>query len=381
MRQRTLSAFVVVFTLIAAQAAFAQPAPRQTSNNAALRYWQAFAHTPELNEERQKSLADALAPGGKLSDEHVKLLDDGRDALLYLRRGAALKECDWGLHYEDGPYLLLPQLVRSRNLARLAALRTRHRLAGGDGKGAVEDTLDALTLARHAGADGTMVAYLVQLAIEQVATESLAAGMAGLDPAALDLAAKRLESLPPGGSLAATTRTEKESFFDWARTKLRAMKDDEPWQETILKPLGDQSGALEQAIEQAGGTRQGVLEQLDAFAPYYGEVAKILPLPRDQFLARHKELRAGVEKNPIGKLIVPAYEMAYGRDQAGRTRMMMLKAAVAIARGGPEKAKGLKDAGGNPIEYRATETGFELLSPITDRDKQVKLTVGGKAKG
>jgi hypothetical protein len=355
----------------------AQTAPRQTSNNAALRYWQAFAHTPELNEERQKSLAAALAPDGKLSDEHVKLLEESRDALLYLRRGAALKECDWGLHYEDGPYLLLPQLVRSRNLGRLAALRTRHRIEQVDGKGAVEDTLDALTLARHAGADGTMVSYLVQLAIEQVAMESLAAGMAGLDPAALDAVAKRLESLPPGGSLVATTRTEKESFFDWARTRLRAMKDDEPWQETILKPLGDQSGALEQAIQTAGGTRQGVLEQLDAFAPYYGEVAKILPLPRDQFLARHKELRAGVDKNPIGKLIVPAYEMAYERDQAGRTRMTMLKAALAAVRQGPDAVKAFKDAAGNPIEYRKTDAGFELRSPLTDREnKPVVLRVG-----
>ena len=72
--------------------------------------------------------------------------------------------------------------------------------------------------------------------------------------------------------------------------------------------------------------------------------------------------------------------MAYGRDQAGRTRMMMLKAAVAIARGGPEKARD-QGRGGQPDRVRATETGFELLSPITDRDKQVKLTVGGKAKG
>ena len=71
--------------------------------------------------------------------------------------------------------------------------------------------------------------------------------------------------------------------------------------------------------------------------------------------------------------------MAYGRDQAGRTRMMMLKAAVAIARGGPEKAKGLKDAGGNPIEYRADRNG--LRAPLADHRPGQAGKADGRRKG
>src|SRR2546426_10786006 len=103
MRTRTTVSVLAVFTtlvlFVAPLAAQRQPeAPAKLGRNAALCYWQAFAHMPKLDEKQQELLASAAE----------KLAESGKDALLYLRRGAAIGPCDWGLHREDGPYLLLP---------------------------------------------------------------------------------------------------------------------------------------------------------------------------------------------------------------------------------------------------------------------------------
>ena len=87
----------------------------RVAQNAALQYWQAFAHMPQIP-----------PPGDSGADpDEAKLVQSGKDALLYLHRGAAVKNCDWGLHREDGPYLLLPHLAKGRDLGRLAAMKVR----------------------------------------------------------------------------------------------------------------------------------------------------------------------------------------------------------------------------------------------------------------
>ena len=68
----------------------------------------------------------------------------------------------------------------------------------------------------------------------------------------------------------------------------------------------------------------------------------------------------------------------YDKEAAGRTRLIMLRAAVAALRGGPEKVSQFKDASGTPLEYSATADGFEVRSKVVDNDQPVVLKVGGK---
>jgi hypothetical protein len=68
----------------------------------------------------------------------------------------------------------------------------------------------------------------------------------------------------------------------------------------------------------------------------------------------------------------------YDKDAAGRTRLTMLRAAVAVVRGGPKRAGEFKDASGAPLEYHAMAEGFELRSKVLDEDKPVTLIVGGR---
>src|SRR4051794_26181953 len=137
--------------------------------NAALRYWQAFAHLPKLNEGQQALLAEPPS-ATRPSAEAAKLAASGKDALLYLHRGAAIGPCDWGLHTEDGPYLLLPHLGKGRDLARLACLKARVDFADGHPGEAVDEAADTIVMGRHLSAGQTaIISYLVQLAVERTA--------------------------------------------------------------------------------------------------------------------------------------------------------------------------------------------------------------------
>ena len=381
MKPRTLPPLLVVSVTIALLAA-PSPAQRQPpagnplGQNAALRYWQAFAALPQLDERRQKLLAEPST-----GDDAAKLAAEAETALVALRRGAAIAPCDWGLHREDGPYLLLPHLGKGRDLGRLASLRTRLDFANGNSARAVDTAADAIVMARQLSTDLTaIVSYLVQLAVERNAIDAVASGLAGADAASLDRLDARLAALPPGGSLEACMRVERDSFLDWAVTHLRQMTDQDPWKEKVLTPMSspENAGQLDAIIAAAGGTREGMIRQFEALRPIYQEMATILRLPRDEFRARLSDIQRRVDANPVATAVLPSMQKVYDRDAAGRTRMTMLKAAVAVVRGGGDRAREFKDAGGAPLEYVATADGFELRSKVVDDDKPVMLKVGGK---
>lgn len=389
MRPRTVPAVLAVFSIMMLYAALARAQDPGKSarlgENAALRYWTAFAVMPKLDAQQQKLLS--AQPGAEVdAAAAAKLIEDGRNALLYLRRGAAIGPCDWGLPRGDGPYLLLPHLAKARDLGRLASLRARQEMAEGKGAAAVDDAADAMVLARHASSDLTaIISYLVQLAIERNVIEGLAPQLASVDPAALEQLDRRLAALPPGGSLEQCMRVERDSFLEWAVKNLREMNDQDPWKERVLGPFSaDESQAerdkLEKVVAACGGTREGVLRQFEAMRPLYEEMGRILRLPREEFRTKFAALQARAKDNPVAVEVLPSMTKVYDRDAAGRTRFTMLRAAVAVVRGGPEKAKDFKDAAGNPLTYAASPDGFELRSTVTDEDQPVKLTVGGAKK-
>lgn len=385
MRPRTVLPILAVSFIVAISVAPTSAQPRaggDLGRNAALRYWQAFAAMPKLDEGQQKLLG---APPGDATDPAAdKLLEQGRNALLYLHRGAEIPACDWGLHREDGPYLLLPHLGKARELGRLASLHARRELASGNGAAAVDDVADALVLARHASSDLTaIISYLVQLNIERNSIETVAAHLASLDAASLDRLDRRLASLPPGGSMDACLRVERESFLDWAVSHLRQMKDQDPWKEKVLAPMSSSPESMveiDKLVEACGGTRQGVLKQFEGARAYYDEAARIIQLPAEQFRTKLADLEQRMTSNPVAAAVMPTLAKVYDRDAAGRTRLTMLRAAVAVVRGGPERAGEFKDAAGAPLTYAASLDGFELRSTATDEGQPVKLTVGGAKK-
>src|SRR5262245_9190096 len=164
------SSFVTCLLLIglACPALAAAQDPTQRSplaENAALQYWQAFAQMQSLDKDQQKLLEEWNTVS--VDDPAVvNLLTANQSSLLYMRRAAQLKTCDWGLDYGDGVGLLLAHLNKARDLARLAALHGRRELERGSRDAATGDAQAIMTLGRHVGRDPIMIAVLVRYLIE-----------------------------------------------------------------------------------------------------------------------------------------------------------------------------------------------------------------------
>ena len=100
--------FVVPLAGLALGAPASAQTPARADGNAAIKYWQAFGLLPALDKDQEKVLHEwDKAP---LDAAALKLIEQSKNSLEYLHRGARLPRCDWALDYEDGIGLLFPHL-------------------------------------------------------------------------------------------------------------------------------------------------------------------------------------------------------------------------------------------------------------------------------
>jgi hypothetical protein len=359
------------------------PAAAQAPNtNAALKYWQAIGLMPTLDKDQEKIVEDwSKVP---LDDAAKKVIDQSRNSVTYLHRGAKLDRCDWAPDYEDGIGLLLPHLAKARTLARLAALHARAEFEQGHGKAGGEHVLAILRLGRHVQVDPIMVNHLVGYAIEQVAIDAAAPYLPALKGQMPADAAAALDRLPASPSLSGIMAQERDSFLRWTVRELKAAEAKKPgsWQD-FWKGLfaGDENPDNRRAAESARTVEQAV-QMVEGLMPLYGELEKLTTLPWKEFDARYPEfVRKANADSPLAKAIMPAVDKVGAARRRAEARLAMFKAAIAVVQGGPDKLKEFKDPfGDGPFEYRALDRGFELKSKLLFRDKPVTLTVGKKAE-
>src|SRR5262245_16652820 len=156
--------------LLSLQGAFAAVAD-DAGANAALKYWQAFATLPRMAREEEEKLHKALTVP---VDGQAPDLAQAEYALQMLHRGAALTKCDWGIGYEDGVFLRLPQVNAARVLSSFACMRARKRFEEGKHSEAIDDLVAAMTLSRHLSREGGFIPLLVGYQIEARMIETLA---------------------------------------------------------------------------------------------------------------------------------------------------------------------------------------------------------------
>jgi hypothetical protein len=363
-------------SLIAAVDTYAQSAVQfpPVSENAALQYWQAFVTMPAFDAEQEKLLQNwATAP----IDEAVnKLLDESQTSLMFLHRGAQMRECDWGLDYRDGANMHLPHLIRARTLARLAALDARRAFEAKDYDRAHDDAAGMIVLARYVGKDYTLVSMLVCYAIEGMTVE-LAAPYIPEVHAPYDGVVKAFKALPPSPPLAQGVLCEKRMAY----TVLNQLVEAEhrrpgSWRGAWQSIMGGESADPFQDAVRFGE----VVEIMEKFQSTYDELAELAALPPAEFDARYSEFaRRANAASPVASVMLPAMEKTVAAQRRCETRMAMLLAAIAVVEGGPEKLADVKDPfGDGPFAYRKLETGFELSSKLLEDGKPVTLTVGQK---
>lgn len=137
--------------------------PSTSSENAALRYWQAFAvmqdlPTSDADAWKLQSILDGSSPWDE--GKFGVLIDRNQEALAILDRASRLQVCDWGLESEMGPATPIAHVAKARALARLNALAGSRLAAQGKITEALQTWTAGLRFAQHLGQDGTLISVL-----------------------------------------------------------------------------------------------------------------------------------------------------------------------------------------------------------------------------
>jgi hypothetical protein len=342
--------------------------------NAALQYWQAFSQLPVIDESQEKVLSELLTT--PVNDPAVtKLLDGSRQSLMYLHRGAALKQCDWGLDYDDGISMLMPHLAKSRDVARLAVLDARRAFENKNWKAGRHDLTSVMVLARHTNRDPVMIGLLVRLLLEGLVVDTVAPYVPELKVPHAD-AAMMFEQLPPAVTLEQSIRFEKKWMSGSIAPHLRSEEARQPggglalWKQFVGQDAPEELKTVASLDE--------VIRMVETVFPIYDELARLAALPYDQFAAQHPAFKQRVKaQQPVAALLLPSIDELKSKEDRQQARMAMLLAGIAYVEGGQAKLDSIKDPfGSGPFELRKLDEGFELKSKLQAKGQPVTLVIG-----
>lgn len=376
---------------ITSLAAAAEPPVRDTvAPNAAGIYWQAFSAMPTLKDDQRKVLETATGSmTAALNDELKPIVAQYRVSLHEMHRAAAVNVCDWQLDIDAGPELLLPHLQKARELSRVALLRARQRFAMGDHEAALRDVLAVMRMGRDCGVSPILISYLVNVAIEKMATDVLAFHLPQLTNEQLDHVARSLSQLPATCSVAMAIEWEERLFGDWLDRKVEseaAKLNDPQAGGKLLKTIGQATGLeadFNPKADDADGLRKA--ELLSAFTvddvrtsmkrmrADYATLAKIAALSFDERQERMKSFEAELASSRLPKTredasryfsvsLLPVAKQVLGREEQATVRWQLLEQAIRVQRHGVEALQPIRM---KKIEHHKTNTGFELRYPTS----------------
>jgi len=151
--------------LLATPASVETAQPRvKLGENAALRYWSAFAQMQDsaVTAEQAKGLnliLDGSAPYDDL--KYKDLVEKNQPALETMIRGTALPNCDWGIEYALGPDAPVDYVRKALEMGRLNVLYVFHLLIVGDKDGAVRVLAAGVRFSHDVANGGTLFATVV----------------------------------------------------------------------------------------------------------------------------------------------------------------------------------------------------------------------------
>lgn len=148
---RSIAAIVLLAGLLAASAPAQSNPPTQLGENAALRYWSAFA--------QMQDFAMATQPNSGLDDPRLKeLFEKNKAALDTMYRGTTLPHCDWGIDYQLGVNTPVEYVRKAVILGKLNALYVMYLESHGDTEGAVRSLVAGLRFSHDVANGGTLFA-------------------------------------------------------------------------------------------------------------------------------------------------------------------------------------------------------------------------------
>lgn len=385
---------ILLATVVAAGAmADARAEQFRTDINPALLYYRAFQLIPDLSPTDHGYFFDSEWRGQKLPERFGELAGRYDNEFKLVRQAAqATVPCDWGIDMSPGPATLLPQLARCKGVAQAARLRAMWDLQNGRQEDARDDLLAAFSLARNSSRDGTLIAALVQIAMENILCAAVAENYHQFSPEILKQLADGFDAAPPRGTVAACIPTEQTYFHDWLLRKVQQLQKDNPGDdakvmagihELVTGLVGPEEGQTnqpqndlwEKVNRAAGGTSEGVVKLLGEMVPLYQRLAVIMAAPQPEYEDSIKEFTAQIENsaNPLVTEMFPAVQKCRPREFGTQAILDMVRAAAQYKLNGEPGLKSVNDPfGQGPF-------GFErFVFEGVDRGFQLKSAYGGR---
>jgi hypothetical protein len=317
-----------------------------------------------------------------MDDQHVvALIQQARPVLELIRKAAAIDQCRWGNGTITTDDLGKGHLNASNLIViRVACLSARRHSKSGHGRDALNDVFAGLTLAHRVGMGGFLFARVLECGGETPAFQTLACILPELKRAALDDLSRRLEVLPPPEPASAAIGPESRFILGLLRTKLIANGPVVEGAEWAGLGFDEEEAATLKRL--TGGDRAKLFAHLEATAPAFAELARLLDLPRPGCRAALDDFaKAEQTTHPIAAALV---ETAWGvRHVVDRMRAMrsMLHAGVALVREGEPAFRVESDpygTGAFGLERRGK--GYLIRSALNDtRKPELSLEIGDGA--
>lgn len=265
MNKLRFAATIILCAVLAGSAAAQNLKP---GDNAALRYWSAFAQIQDAGiTEEQAREAHAILEGTSpyVDLKYKDIVEKNRPAVETMIRGTAMPYCDWGMELQMGPNAPVDYARKAALLGRLNIFYAFHLLIAGDKDGVVRALQAGLRFSHDVANGGTLFPTVVAQGLI-VAHLKAAAGMqhvSGFSAAQRAALQKSIDQLGPDG-------------LDWAAAMKREMQ--------VLPANDAQDAAVRDKIEASyirlfsnPGTLPE-LQQMIGSAPK--QIADLIPNPK-----------------------------------------------------------------------------------------------------
>lgn len=172
-------------------------AETESSPNAAVIYWQAFAALPPKPEGDDKAKTE-------------EWLTQSEYAIKMLQKASALPSCDWQLPYDLGYDMQAPHVSKMLNLSKAAVAHAR-QISQSDNKRAHAELQAVIRAACHLGTDHTLVTQLTRVSIEMNALKVLESELPNTTEEIRKSWITVLDSLPKRPMLTQIIETERQA--------------------------------------------------------------------------------------------------------------------------------------------------------------------------
>jgi hypothetical protein len=384
---KIIPAICVSLLLWINNAAAAPDEPFQTDINPALIYFQAFMLAPNSMDGSHDYLFTNEWHGQHLTEQFGSLIAGYNTEMKYLHRAAAQTfPCDWGIDMTPGPQTLLPELAWCKRAAIAARLHAMWELQQGDENATCQDLLGALALGRNSSRDGTLIAVLVQVAIENIVCATVAENFGHFSPSSLQQLQDGFNTAPARGTVASSMAMERFTGGHWLRGQIEELQNEHPGDDaavmTNVQQLVERVGFegetnyWQNLTNAAGGTLDGLLKMTLQSELFAERLSHIVTLPHGEFEEKFKQFSDEVKKsnNYLTADALDAWPNSRRKEFIVQAELAMVQAAIEYKLHGDDGLKTVQDPfGTGPFQFerftfQGEDRGFALKSayaPLT----------------